>query len=122
MQAVTFRWKKSGEEELGLIAEEMAEFEPRLMFRNEGREIEGIKYNHLTALMIRAMQERQHSVDAEFAALKAAHESELAARDARIDSLQHALNEQQQVLNQRMTKLEALLLEDTAVTQAARRH
>ncbi len=122
MRAVTFRWKESGEEDLGLIAEEMAEIEPRLVFRNEDGEIEGIKYNHLTALMIRAMQERQHSVDAEFAALKAAHESELAARDARIDSLQQALNEKQQILNQRMAKMEALLLEDAAVTQAAIRH
>ena len=121
MQAVTFRWKESGEEDLGLIAEEMAEIEPRLVFRNENGEIEGIKYNHLTALMIRAMQERQHSVDVEFAALKATHESELAARDARIDSLQQALNEQQQVLNQRLATLEALMMADGAVTQAVSR-
>jgi hypothetical protein len=121
MQAVSFRWKESGEEDLGLIAEEMAEIEPRLVFHNENGEVEGIKYNHLTAVLIRAMQERQRSVDAEFAALKATHESELAARDARIDSLQQALNEQQQVLNQRLATLEALMMADEAVTHAVSR-
>ncbi len=119
MQPVSFRWKENGHEDLGLIAEEIARIEPRLVFHNEEGEIEGIKYNHLTALIIGAMQERQQSVDAEFAALREIHSAELATRDARIATLQHELEEQRQLLEQRLAAVESLLVEGKEMARAA---
>lgn len=111
MQAVSFRWKDSGEADIGLIAEDMVEIEPRLVFHNEHGEIEGIKYNHLTAVLIRAMQERRQQVDAGMAAVRESHATELAARDAEIAALRRELDDQRQSYGERLTALEALLLD-----------
>jgi hypothetical protein len=59
MRPVTFRWKESGLEDIGLIAEELAGIEPRLVIYDTNGEIEGIKYNHLSALLVAAVQDLQ---------------------------------------------------------------
>jgi len=63
MRPVTFRWKESGLEDMGLIAEELAGIEPRLVTYNAEGEIEGIKYNHLSALLVAAVQDLQFRYD-----------------------------------------------------------
>ena len=115
MQAVSFRWKESGDENIGLVAEDVAEVEPRLVFENKHGEIEGIHYSHLTAVLVRAMQERSQAVDADLAAVREAHKAEVASRDAEIAALRQELDEQRASYNKRLAALEALLLDDVQV-------
>lgn len=53
LRAVTFRWKESGMNDIGLIAEEVAEIEPRLATYDGDGAIEGVNYRHLTAVLDR---------------------------------------------------------------------
>jgi len=117
MEAVSFRWKESGKEDIGLIAEDIAEIEPRLVFDNRQGEIEGINYSHLTAVLVRAMQERQQTVEAELAAVREAHSSEIEARDRQIAELRRELDDQRDAYDERLAVLEELLLEGSQLAR-----
>jgi len=43
--------------DLGLAAEQVAQVEPLLTFRNKQGEIEGVKYNQLTAVFVNAIKD-----------------------------------------------------------------
>lgn len=117
MQAVSFRWKESGEEDIGLVAEDMAKIEPRLVFDNERGEIEGINYSHLTAVLVRAMQERREMVDAELTAMREEYTDELEARDQEIAALRRELDEQRRSYEDRLAALESILLDGSQVAE-----
>jgi trimeric autotransporter adhesin len=59
LRPVTFDWKGRKEHDLGLIAEEVFEVEPLLVTRNDKGEIEGVKYEQLTVVLINAIKEQQ---------------------------------------------------------------
>lgn len=63
LRPVTFDWKGRDEHDLGLIAEEVAEIEPLLTFRNEKGEIEGVKYAQISAVLINAVKEQQAEIE-----------------------------------------------------------
>lgn len=107
LRTVSFRWKESGEESIGLIAEEVAELDSRLVTRNQDGKIEGIKYRSLTALLVKALQ--VHNADMS---------AELAVRDAKIASLQAELDAQRNETAGRLAALEVLLLEGPEVAEA----
>lgn len=56
LRPVTFDWKERNEHDLGFIAEEVAEVEPLLTFRNEKGEIEGVKYQLVSAVLVNAVK------------------------------------------------------------------
>ena len=61
LRPVTFDWKSTGERDIGLIAEEVAEVVPdAVAFDAEGAN--GIDYQDLTALLIQAVQEQQAQI------------------------------------------------------------
>ncbi len=63
LRPVNFRWTESGEEDFGLVAEEVAAVEPRLATYSAHGQVEGVKYRQLSALLIRALQEQQQEID-----------------------------------------------------------
>lgn len=65
LRPVTFNWKATGEHDLGLIAEEVAEIEPLLITHNKNGEIEGVKYDQLNIVLINAVREQQGIIDAQ---------------------------------------------------------
>lgn len=64
LRPVTFDWKGSGEADLGLVAEEVNEISPLLTFYNEEGEIEGVKYDRISAVLVNAVQEQQDQIAA----------------------------------------------------------
>jgi Na+-transporting methylmalonyl-CoA/oxaloacetate decarboxylase gamma subunit len=58
-----FAWKTGGVREIGLIAEDVAEVEPLLTFKNSKDEIEGVKYENLNVVFINAFKEQQAQID-----------------------------------------------------------
>jgi len=62
LRPVAFDWKTSGEHDLGLIAEEVAEVEPLLVTRNDKGEIEGVKYAQLNVVLINAVKQQQEQI------------------------------------------------------------
>ncbi len=62
LNPVHFAWKNSGLPEIGLVAEEVAAVEPLLTFTNHKDEIEGIKYETLSVVLINALKEQQAEI------------------------------------------------------------
>lgn len=70
LRPVTFDWKDSRAHDLGLVAEEVAEAEPLLVTRNEKGEVEGVKYDRLSAIFINAFKEQQAQIERQQAEAK----------------------------------------------------
>jgi hypothetical protein len=63
LRPVSFDWKGRDERDLGFIAEEVAEIEPLLTFRNDKGEIEGVKYAQISVVLINAVKEQQAQIE-----------------------------------------------------------
>jgi hypothetical protein len=63
LRPVTFDWKETGVKDFGLIAEEVNEYLPELVKKNEEGIVEGIKYSKLTSLLIDVVQKQQIQID-----------------------------------------------------------
>jgi hypothetical protein len=74
LRPVTFDWKDRNEHDLGFIAEEVAEVEPRLTFRNDKGEIEGVKYQLVSAVLVNAVKEQQAQIEQQQKQLKTQQE------------------------------------------------
>ena len=73
LRPISFTWKEDGTRDLGLGAEEVARVEPLLTFRNKRGQIEGVKYNQVSAVLINAVKEQQqqiHELQRQLASLK----------------------------------------------------
>lgn len=87
LHAVGYRWKGTDAPDIGFVAEEIAAIDERLVTRNDRGEIEGVKYDRLTAVLANAVQElaARDSVAAEdlarLGAENAALRAELERRD-----------------------------------------
>lgn len=57
MRPVGYEWKGSHQPDIGFVAEEVAALDERLITRNAKGEVEGVKYERLTAVLAGAVQE-----------------------------------------------------------------
>lgn len=71
LHPITFKWKANQSEDLGFGAEDVAAVEPLLVTRNEKGEVEGVKYDRLSAVFINAFKEQQ----AQIASLRTVNDS-----------------------------------------------
>lgn len=63
LNPVSFNWNTSDQADIGLIAEEVAEVEPRLTYKNQNGEIEGISYPQLNVVLINAVKQQQEQIE-----------------------------------------------------------
>lgn len=71
LRGVRYRWKESGEEDLGLIAEEVGKVLPQVVnYAENGEEAESVEYARLVAVLIEAIKTQQEQLEAERAALE----------------------------------------------------
>jgi len=90
LRAVGYRWKDGGGADVGFVAEEIATLDERLITRNAEGEIEGVKYDRLTAVLANAVQELAARDSLTNERLKAAG-SEIAALRARLARIEATL-------------------------------
>ena len=57
LRPVAYRWTETGEADLGFVAEEIADLDPRLVTLNPEGQVEGVKYERMNAIMARAIQQ-----------------------------------------------------------------
>jgi hypothetical protein len=93
LRPVTFNWKQNGEHDLGLVAEEVAKVEPLLVTHNNKGEIEGVKYDRVSVVLVNAVKEQQ---------------AQIVAQQAQIGNQQRLIERQQQQLNEQQQALAAL--------------
>lgn len=65
LRPVTFDWKESGQADLGFVAEEVQQLTPLLTTLNAQGQIEGVKYDRITAVLVKGMQEQQQQIAAQ---------------------------------------------------------
>ncbi len=103
LRPITFTWKDHPERDLGFGAEDVAAVEPLLVTHNAKGEIEGVKYDRLSAVLINAVQQQQLQIKS-LQARNTAAQYENTALKARLDRLEQALGELQLTATQRQTR------------------
>jgi hypothetical protein len=98
LQPISFDWKAAGTHDVGLAAEDVAKVEPLLTFRNDKGEIEGVKYNQLSAVFINAFKEQQAQIGAQQEQLKR-QEEQIQRQEEQARQQRAAFAAQQQQLN-----------------------
>lgn len=64
LRGVSFEWKENGKEDIGLIAEEVAEVIPEVVaFEENGEDAQSIDYSRLVAVLIEATKEQQKEIE-----------------------------------------------------------
>jgi hypothetical protein len=64
MRPVAYDWKETHEADIGFVAEEIAAIDPRLVTRNAAGEVEGVKYERLTAVLAVALKDLDARLEA----------------------------------------------------------
>jgi len=59
LHPITFKWKADNSLDLGFGAEDVAAVEPLLVTHNDRGEVEGVKYDRITAVLVNAVKEQQ---------------------------------------------------------------
>jgi len=63
LRGVSFNWKESGKHDIGVIAEEVGEVVPEVVFYEaNGVDAKGVDYARLTAVLIEAVKEQQAQI------------------------------------------------------------
>jgi len=91
LRGVRFRWKDDGRADIGVLAEEVAEVFPELVaYEDDGTTPRGVRYAHLTAVLIEVAKSQQDALTAT--------RDRLAAQERRIDALSQRLHRLEQAL------------------------
>lgn len=118
LRGVRYVRKDNGKAGLGLVAEEVAEVYPELVERDSAGEIEAVNYAALVAVLIEGYKEQEKRIRAQELDLQiqrnalAAQQVEMAALYERLGSFD--------ALQARLTQLEQLVRDQSAITAAAR--
>ena len=65
LRPITFDWKGTGIRDLGFGAEDVAQVEPLLVTQNAQGEVEGVKYDRISAVLVNAVKEQQAQIEAQ---------------------------------------------------------
>ncbi|MFN7929032.1 MAG: tail fiber domain-containing protein [Blastocatellia bacterium] len=63
LQPISFTWKDGGLRDLGFGAEDVAKVDPLLVIYNKEGQVEGVKYDRLSALLVNAVKEQQAQIE-----------------------------------------------------------
>ncbi len=63
LNPITFRWKSDNSPDLGFGAEDIAKVEPLLVTHNAKGEVEGVKYDRITAVLVNSVKEQQAQIE-----------------------------------------------------------
>lgn len=83
LRPITFNWKDGGMADLGFGAEDVAAVEPLLVIHNDKGQVEGVKYDRITAVLVNAVKEQQAQIDRQNALI-----ASLEARLTRVETHQ----------------------------------
>jgi hypothetical protein len=91
LKPLTFKWKSDNSDDLGFGAEDIAAVEPLLVTRNDKGEVEGVKYDRISAVLVNAVQEQQAEIKAQKAQI-AQQQSELLLQRQQIEELKQIVS------------------------------
>ncbi|HET9786599.1 MAG TPA: tail fiber domain-containing protein, partial [Pyrinomonadaceae bacterium] len=86
LRPIRFEWKEGGMKDVGFGAEDVAAIEPLLVTYNDKGEVEGVKYDRFSAVLVNAVKEQQTQIEAQHAQL-AAQQKQLENQQLLIEAL-----------------------------------
>src|ERR1035437_2323552 len=90
LRPVSFNWRSNNQADLGLVAEDVAKVEPLLTTRNDKGEIEGVKYDRVSVVLVNAVKEQQAQIEEQ--------EKQNQSQQIQIDLQQKQIEQQQIVI------------------------
>jgi len=125
MRAVSYQRNSDNVSEIGFIAEEIAALDSRLVFYEaDGTTVRGVKYEQMTALLTKAIQEQSGKIEGINTTLLGqglridSLSAELTALATRLDKLKLNLEDYKTATDKRIKDLEEILLPTPVTTQA----
>lgn len=97
LRPITFDWKEGGMRDLGLGAEDVAAVEPLLVNYNDKGEVEGVKYDRITVVLLNAVKEQQAQIEKQTAQI-AAQEKQIRELDEQVKQQRSALESLKQIV------------------------
>jgi Chaperone of endosialidase len=91
LRPIRFEWKDGGAKDVGFGAEDVAAVEPSLVTYNAKGEVEGVKYDRISAVLVNAVKEQQGQIETQ--------QSQLKQQQAQIEAQQQQLKQQQTVID-----------------------
>jgi len=65
LKPIKFDWKEGGMHDLGFGAEDVAKVNELLVIHNDKGEVEGVKYDRISAVLVNAVKEQQAQIEAQ---------------------------------------------------------
>ena len=65
LRPITFDWKDGGGHDLGFGAEEVAKVSELLVIHNKDGQVEGVKYDRISAVLVNAVKEQQQEIESQ---------------------------------------------------------
>ena len=90
LRPIRFEWKEGGMKDVGFGAEDVAAIEPLLVTYNQKGEVEGVKYDRFSAVLVNAVKEQQSQIEAQQLQL-AAQQKQLESQQRLIESLKRVV-------------------------------
>jgi hypothetical protein len=91
LRPIRFEWRDSGANDIGFGAEDVAAIEPLLVTYNASGEVEGVKYDRISTVLVNAVKEQQTQIEAQ--------QSQLKLQQTQIEAQQQQLKQQQTLID-----------------------
>ncbi|MCU1267163.1 MAG: hypothetical protein JWM21_3481 [Acidobacteria bacterium] len=91
LRPIRFAWKDGGMKDLGFGAEDVAGVEPLLVTYNASGQVEGVKYDRISAVLVNAVNEQQTQIEKQ--------QTRLELQQAQIKAQQAQINQQQVLID-----------------------
>jgi hypothetical protein len=62
LRPIAFDWKSSGTHDIGFGAEDVEKIDPRFVIYNDKGEVEGVKYDRISVVLVNAVKEQQAEI------------------------------------------------------------
>lgn len=100
LRPITFRWKADGQPDVGFGAEDVAQVNPLFVNYNTDGQVEGVKYDRLTTVLVNAVKEQQEQLSEQ--------SKRIGIQEKQIEEQRTEIEQQRESLQKQQAQIEAL--------------
>jgi hypothetical protein len=100
LRPITFEWKADGQPDIGFAAEDVARINSLFVTYNKARQVEGVKYDRLTTVLVNAVREQQDQMSEQ--------NNRIETQQKQIEEQGKQIEHQRASLQKQQTQLDAL--------------
>ena len=100
LHPITFQWKADSKPDIGFGAEDVARVSPLFVTYNKDGQVEGVKYDRLTTILVNAVKEQQDQISAQ--------NHRVETQEKQIEEQRKQIDQQRESLQRQQAQIEAL--------------